>query len=129
MSLVVATDAELAVAIERLASLGYVHRGNLGIEGREVLNIPDESPPHNLYACPRDSPGLANHLAVRDYLRTHPEVAKEYGELKKRLAREFPIDIESCVDGKTDLILKILRAASFPAERLAAIERENRQAG
>lgn len=129
VSLVVPTDVELAQAIERLAGLGYVHQGNLGIEGREAFHHPDGSPRHNLYACPRDSPGLANHLAVRDYLRTHPEVAKEYGELKKRLAREFPNDIESYVDGKTDLMLKILRATGFPAERLAAIERESRKAG
>ncbi|HEX6533449.1 MAG TPA: GrpB family protein [Gemmatimonadaceae bacterium] len=126
MSVVVPTDAEIAVAIERLATLGYVHRGNLGVEGREAFRSPDELPPHHLYLCPRDSIGLANHLAVRDYLRTHPEMATEYGALKKRLAREYPHDIDRYIDGKTDLILGILRASNFPAARLEAIERTNR---
>jgi GrpB-like predicted nucleotidyltransferase (UPF0157 family) len=53
-------------------------------------------------------------LAVRDFLRAHPDTAKEYGELKKRLAKRFPHDIDSYIDGKTDLLLRILRAAGFP---------------
>jgi GrpB-like predicted nucleotidyltransferase (UPF0157 family) len=111
ISVVVPTDADIPAAIERLATLGYVHRGNLGIERREAFDSPERLPRHHLYACPRDSVALANHLAVRDHLRTHPETAHEYGELKKRLAREFPHDIDKYIAGKTDLILKILRAA------------------
>jgi GrpB-like predicted nucleotidyltransferase (UPF0157 family) len=56
---------------------------------------PEGLPMHNLYLCPCNSPALANHLAVRDYLRTHPEAATEYVELKKRLAKEFPDDIDA----------------------------------
>lgn len=128
VSVVVPSEADIPVAIERLATLGYVHRGNLGIEGREAFASPAGMPPHHLYVCPRDSLGLANQLTVRDHLRRHPETAHEYGELKKRLAREFPHDIDSYIDGKTDLMLRILRAANFPAARLEAIERANRKA-
>ena len=32
--------------------------------------------------------------AIRDYLRARPDAAREYGELKKRLARLFPNDID-----------------------------------
>src|SRR5882672_10963944 len=84
VSVVVPTEADIPVSIERLATLGYVHRGNLGVEGREAFANPDGLPTHHLYVCPRDSLGLANQLAVRDHLRTHPETAHEYGELKKR---------------------------------------------
>src|SRR6185295_14850887 len=94
ISVVVSTDADIPAAIDQLATLGYAHRGNLGIEGREAFDSPERLPRHHLYACPRDSFALANHLAVRDHLRTHPETAREYGELKKRLAREFPHDID-----------------------------------
>jgi hypothetical protein len=69
----------------------------------------------------------ANHLAVRDYLRTHPEAATEYGDLKKRLAKEFPDDIESYIDGKTDMLLSILRGTGFPSEHIREIERANRK--
>lgn len=127
LSVVVPTEAELAPAIERLATLGYVHRGNLGVEGREAFHSPHREPPHHLYLCPRESLGLANHLAVRDYLRAHPDKARAYGELKKRLAGEFPDDIESYVDGKTDLLLDILRASTLTPGQLAAIERANRK--
>jgi GrpB-like predicted nucleotidyltransferase (UPF0157 family) len=84
-------------------------------------------PDHHLYACPQDSPGLQNHLAVRDYLRSHPQTAQAYGDLKKRLAGTFPDDIDGYVDGKTDFLLDILRRAGMPADRLKAIENANRK--
>jgi GrpB-like predicted nucleotidyltransferase (UPF0157 family) len=125
LSVVIPTDAAIPQSIDRLATLGYVHRGNLGVEGREAFDADPSLPRHHLYVCPRDSTALANHLAVRDYLRLHPETALEYGELKKRLAQAFPHDIDCYVDGKTDLLLEILRAAGFPGDRLAAIARAN----
>ena len=126
ISVVVRGNSDVPLSIQRLATLGYVHRGNLGIEGREAFESPDLLPVHNLYLCPRDSPGLANHLAVRDYLRMHPDAATEYGELKKRLAMKFPYDIDSYIDGKTDMLLRILRAEGFPPGEMEAIERANR---
>src|ERR1041384_4181171 len=59
VSVVVPTNADIPVVIERLATLGYLHRGNLGVEGREAFAIPDRLPIHHLYLCPRDSLGLA----------------------------------------------------------------------
>src|SRR5262245_40080293 len=110
MSVIVASESVIPVACARLATLGYLHLGNLGVEGREAFRRPEGSPAHNLYVCPQGSLGLQKHLAVRDYLRANPEAANAYGELKKRLAREFPHDIESYVADKTDLILGILQA-------------------
>jgi GrpB-like predicted nucleotidyltransferase (UPF0157 family) len=127
VTVVVRAASDVSDAIERLATLGYVHRGNLGIEGREAFHSPDGLPRHHLYLCPRDSPGLVNHLAIRDYLRAHPEAARMYGELKKRLARQFPHDSDGYVDGKTDFLLRILREAGLPPALLAEIERANRK--
>jgi len=129
LSVVVQTETDIPVAIERLASLGYVHIGNLGVESREAFSNPDGLGSHHLYLCPRDGLGLANHLAVREYLRSHPEAAREYGELKKQLAKAFPDDIDSYVDGKTDFLLKILQQGHLSAEQLASIERANRNVG
>lgn len=127
LTIVVPTKTDVPRSIECLSRLGYVHRGNLGIEGREAFVSPETLPAHHLYVCPRDSIALANHLAVRDHLRMHPETAREYGQLKKQLAIEFPNDIDRYIEGKTDLILRILRAANFPAEELLSIERVNRK--
>ena len=40
IDVIVATPAQVPLAIERLATLGYVHRGNLGIAGREAFCEP-----------------------------------------------------------------------------------------
>jgi len=127
MCVVVASEADVARAIERLAPLGYRHLGNLDVEGREAFARPPDLPEHNMYVCLTGGLGLENQLAVRDYLRAHPEAAREYGELKRRLAKEFPDDIESYVFGKTDLVMSILRQAGLRADQLEAIERVNRR--
>lgn len=50
---------------------------------------------------------IERHVAVRDYLRMHPEEAVQYGSLKKQLAAQFPNDIDAYIDGK-DLFVKQL---------------------
>lgn len=126
MSVVVPSEADVPRAIKRLATLGYRHRGNLGIEGREAFFSPPDLPRHHLYVCPQGSLGLRNHLAVRDYLRTHPDAAQEYGALKKRLAQRYPKDIDRYLDGKTDFITAILREVGLTEEEVEGIEESNR---
>lgn len=126
MSVVVRSDVDIPLTIQRLATIGYVHEGNLEVEGREAFQHPNGLPAHHLYVCPRGSLGLMNQLAVRNYLRTHFETARAYGNLKRRLASEFPHDIDSYIDGKTDFILTILREVGFPPDRLKAIKLANR---
>jgi GrpB-like predicted nucleotidyltransferase (UPF0157 family) len=127
LSIVMPSEAEIQLAIERLATIGYLHRGNLGIEGREAFHSPAGLPLHHLYVCPTGGLGLQNQLAVRDFLRLHRETAQAYGELKKRLAREFSHDIESYIDGKTAFLLDVLQRAGLPPDRLKAIEIANRK--
>ena len=127
LSVVVAGRDDVATLIARLATLGYRHRGNLGIEDREAFDHPDDQPRHNVYVCPEGTIGLVNQVAMRDYLRAQPDAAREYGELKKQLARQFPDDIDSYVYGKTDFVLRALRVAGLTEEQLAAIERVNRR--
>jgi GrpB-like predicted nucleotidyltransferase (UPF0157 family) len=61
LDVVVPGEAEVPVAIERLATLGYVHRGNLGIEGREAFHNPPALAVHNMYVCRAGSAALQNH--------------------------------------------------------------------
>lgn len=126
MDVVVASAADAADAIERLATLGYAHRGDLGIEGRETFHVPPEWPAHHLYVCVHGAAALANHLAVREYLRRNQAAANAYGSLKKRLAETFPTDVDRYVSGKTDFLLGVLRESGFPGEVLAAIGQANR---
>jgi GrpB-like predicted nucleotidyltransferase (UPF0157 family) len=126
MTVVVAGKQDSAAAIDRLASLGYRHLGTLGIEDRDAFDHPDDLPRHNLYVCPEGTIGLINQVTVRDYLRAHPAAADEYGVLKKRLAAQFPHDIEQYVFGKTDFVIDVLRRAGLDDARLSAIESVNR---
>ena len=127
MSVVVPNAADVAMAIRRLAALGYVHQGNLGVEGREAFHAPGSSPLHHLYLCTSDSLALRNHLVLRDYLRVHPEIARQYGALKKRLTGQYPEDIDAYTEGKTEVILTILSEAGLRADELDAIEGINRR--
>ena len=61
----------------------------------------------HLHVCPVGSAWERRHLAFRDWLRSHPEDARRYEELKRRLAREHPRDIWTYVDGKTAFIRSI----------------------
>lgn len=126
LDIIVPSAADIPTAIARLSALGYQHLGDRGIAGREAFRQQNDMPPHHLYLCPADSVALHNHLAVRDYLRSHPEAIQAYSELKKHLAATFPDNIDRYVDGKTDLILSMLQHAELSAEQLAAIERANR---
>lgn len=126
MDVVAASAGNMSKAIERLATLGYVHRGNLGIEDREAFESPKGLPLHHLYLCLEGSVALANHLALRDFLRRDPAAAREYGRIKKQLAARFPGDIESYIAGKTDFILTVLRNAGFPESVLRSIQNANR---
>jgi GrpB-like predicted nucleotidyltransferase (UPF0157 family) len=125
MDVVVASSDNMSEAIERLATLGYVHRGNLGIEDREAFGPPQGLPAHHLYLCPKGSAALANHLALRDFLRRDSVAVAEYGRIKKQLAARFPDDIESYIAGKTDFILTVLRNAGFRESELRTIRDAN----
>jgi GrpB-like predicted nucleotidyltransferase (UPF0157 family) len=80
---------DVPAAIAAVEALGYQHRGNLGIDGREALRWAAEFPEHHLYLCPEGSAEFKRHVLFRNYLRTHPEVAREYAELKRRLAEQY----------------------------------------
>ena len=64
-----------------------------------------------IHAFETDSPEVRRHVDFRDFLRAHPEVAQEYADLKRRLAAQFPADIERYTEGKTDFIRAIERRA------------------
>lgn len=125
MTIVVPTGAAMRTVIDRLAVIGYQHRGDLGVPGREAFARPPGTPDHHLYACVAGSDGLRNHLALRDHLRRDAMAARAYGDLKKQLSARFADDIDGYVDGKTDFILAILAGADFSSEQIGRIRAIN----
>lgn len=104
-------DADLPLAILRLASLGYDHRGDLGVAGREAFRNPPGDFPHHLYVCPHGSEEYRRHIEFRDYLRAHPEDADAYAALKRKLAVELGDDREAYNRGKSEFVFEILHRA------------------
>jgi GrpB-like predicted nucleotidyltransferase (UPF0157 family) len=92
IDVLLASETLLPAAIDRLASVGYFHQGDLGIPEREAFLALDNDPPHHLYVCPPGSAEFRRHIAFRDYLRAHPRDAKTYGDLKTALAKRFRED-------------------------------------
>ncbi len=125
VDVIVGSSEGVLVAIERLAGIGYIHRGNLGIDGREAFRATVNQPAHNLYVCHEASAALRDHLTFRDYLRAHPETAEAYANLKRTLAREFPEDVEHYAVAKTDFITGVLEIAGISKARIEHIRREN----
>lgn len=120
-----ASRRDIPHIVKALARIGYVHRGELGVPDREAFQHPESLPRHHLYASHRGSLSLKNHLGLRDYLRAHPEAAKEYGNLKTTLANRFRDDIDAYIAGKTEFILAILGKIGLTNEELAAIRSIN----
>jgi GrpB-like predicted nucleotidyltransferase (UPF0157 family) len=104
IDVLLASETMLPAAIERLASLGYIHRGNLGIPEREAFFAPANSPPHHLYVCLPGSAEFLRHMAFRDYLRAHPKDAKIYGDLKVVLAKRFREDRSAYLAAKGEFV-------------------------
>lgn len=123
--IVVASKRDIPHVVKRLASIGYVHRGDLGVPDRESFRHPAGLPRHHLYASPRGSLSLRNHLGLRDYLRTQPEAVRAYADLKMRLVSQFADDMDAYVAGKTDFIVDILRRAGLSDDELTAIRQQN----
>lgn len=113
--------------VKSLSIIGYEHRGNLGIENREVFKTLQPLHKHNLYVCSKDSIALNNHLTLRDVLRTNSALRDEYAAIKYGLAEKFPDSIDAYVEGKTDFILKILEKSEngLSANELETIRSAN----
>ena len=69
-----------------------------GVERRRYFRKGGDNRTHQIHIFEQSNHKEINrHIAVRDFLRTHPDIALEYGELKMKLAFRFPDDIEGYV--------------------------------
>ncbi|WP_275293055.1 GrpB family protein [Amycolatopsis sp. La24] len=118
LAVVIATRDDLPAVVASFQAIGYRHRGDLGISGREAFAWPPDSPPHHLYVCAADNENLARVLAFRDFLRTHPSTAQAYATLKRSLAHRFRTDRAAYTSAKTAFIDDVVaKALSEPSGR------------
>jgi len=91
----------------------------------------EDGPPFYAWFIKRNSTGARTHhlhfvesdfehwerLLFRDYLIEHPDVAKQYEELKFSLAREHRGDRIAYTNGKTDFIRRVMEDFQRPHRR------------
>lgn len=136
---VVSLDA-FAPNIEKLAALGYeyVQRYEQPLPELNDPGMPfrryfrkdvDGERAFHLHVVQMDSGFWRDHLIFRNYLRTHPDEAQAYADLKRRLASEFNrtmlaqgIDINvGYTDHKSEFVASVMARARERIARSTAI--------
>ena len=113
MLAIVADIATLDEYSEQFKSLGYEVMGEFGIEGRRYFRRDNAAGirTHQIHTFQTGSPQIPRHLAFRDFLRTHKDLAEQYSDLKQKLAKAHPYDMNAYMDGKDDFIKEMEKRA------------------
>ncbi len=106
-------------AFERLREEGYeyaFHRPQTHWFGKPASS---EAWPrtHHLHLTEPGSDLWRERLAFRDALRADRELAAEYETLKRRLAAEYPVDVEQYTAGKRQFVARVLAGAGIALGR------------
>jgi len=108
---------DVAQCISALGGIGYeyVPQYEVYIPERRYFRKPQtgQGPrTHHLHIVETSSDFWQRHLLFRDYLRAHPEVAREYCDLKRRLAGVYGDDGWGYTEAKTAFIQTVVARAA-----------------
>jgi GrpB-like predicted nucleotidyltransferase (UPF0157 family) len=104
--------------VESLERIGYLFAPDPQAPDFHFFGRPAERPrTHHLHVCAAGSDHERRHLALRDYLRAHPDEATEYAALKRDLAVRHPHDRLAYIDGKEQYVAALERRALEWVER------------
>jgi GrpB-like predicted nucleotidyltransferase (UPF0157 family) len=113
LDVIVRSEADVPEAVDRLRALGYEPGGRfLEIPGLVAPKWPAGEPRHHLYVVVAGSARHRERIALRDHLRSHPDDARRYAEVKRQLATRFPDDWESYSSAKGRVVDELLAAAT-----------------
>jgi GrpB-like predicted nucleotidyltransferase (UPF0157 family) len=98
--------------VEPLENLEYEYKGEFGIPNRHFF-VKGNPRVYHLHMLEIASQEWKNHIYFRDFLIHHPDEAKQYAELKKKLAQQFSTDRDAYTEGKASFIEQILRYPRF----------------
>lgn len=98
---------------EGMTFLGYRVRGD-EVEPGSHYYSKDENGirTFKVHVSESSHPSLKNQLQFRDYLRKHPKRAKQYSDLKRRLAETNKTGIMEYLNGKRPFIMDTLALSS-----------------
>lgn len=108
-------EAMKVIAVPVLQKMGYEYWADNPDPERLffVKGMPPfgEKRTHHVHIVESTSKHWANKLLFRDYLLSHPDVAKEYQQLKLSLSKQHLYDREEYTKAKTEFVNKILALA------------------
>jgi GrpB-like predicted nucleotidyltransferase (UPF0157 family) len=118
----VAALQPLAAYGEPLRTIGYVHVPDPDDAFCPFFHRPSGWPhTHHIHVVQAGGAEEGRTLAFRDYLRAHPDAAREYEQLKQDLARQLaPVDRETreaYARAKTGFIERIIALAAPALDR------------
>ena len=115
LDIVVSSLETVTVALDRLATVGYGRAGRSGVvasvDGLTTMHWPPGERRHHLYIVIAGSRIHRERLAFRDYLRSHPEQTRRYGDLKLQAAHHAAGDWERYAQLKQEFVRRVLRVA------------------
>jgi GrpB-like predicted nucleotidyltransferase (UPF0157 family) len=110
LSVTVMEPRELYVA--PLERLGYLFAPAPESPDYHFFAKPPERPrTHHLHVCRTGSEHEFRHVAVRDFLRSHPDEAARYAALKREVVARHPQDRLAYIDGKDEYVTVLERRA------------------
>ena len=113
---------DLMIGVEDIERAGQAVAGLIQLGYEYVPELEAQLPDHryfrrgtpdafHVHMVALDSDFWTEHLLFRDWLRTHPEAADEYGRLKRGLAARFRDDRKAYTEGKRPFIEAVIAAA------------------
>ena len=112
IDVVVPSGPDSPDAVRRLESGGYIHRGDLGIPGREAFDVPLDLPYHHLYVVAAGTKPHLDHVLLRDHLRSHPDAAERYGRRKLEVGHLITAESrQAYMEAKASIVEELLAVA------------------
>ena len=96
------------VYVEPLEGLGYLFVPTPESPDFHLFAKPPERPrTHHLHVCEAGSEHELRHIAVRDFLREHPDEAARYEDLKRQVVARHPEDRLAYIEGKAAFVVAL----------------------
>ncbi|MFY7652073.1 MAG: GrpB family protein [Chitinophagaceae bacterium] len=135
LDIIIPSINEIQPITFQLEQLGYLAKGNQGIEGRFAFKqvttaVPIHATinywmPHHLYVCVQNSLALQNHLMFKEALTKNETLKKDYINLKCNLIYNQRVSRKQYAMAKTNFIVSVLRNAGMNEDDLEQIRLAN----
>ncbi|WP_435166223.1 GrpB family protein [Paenibacillus glycanilyticus] len=118
---------EVEEFIEPLAKIGYEHVYHKEFPNRRFFRRGEwRAGTHHLHIYVHGSEEWNNNILFRDYLRTHPDVLKQYNQLKKEFAEKNHHDRVAYTNAKHPFIIDVIQKAKL-SKKMTSVDYANEE--